>query len=142
MMRTGGRGYLMRSMTATLCSLKKVEFIEKNFSVRFKQCHIAVFDPNTELCELGKCSMGNHRDHLGVHRALIHRGSQSSYLEWNRPNGESVRVEYNGPSYQIVGGIHSNFYDFGNISHHSVNCDPNSCRELIVLSFLLHPTMD
>ena len=87
--------------------------------------------------------MAIHRDHVGCHRLCINTGSKSSYLQWTRGFEEQpVRVNYSGPSFQVVGGIHSNFYDFGNVHHQSKNCDEESCRELIVLSFAMDPTKD
>ena len=78
--------------------------------------------------------MAIHRDHVGCHRLCINTGSKSSYLQWTRGFEEQpVRVNYSGPSFQVVGGIHSNFYDFGNVHHQSVNCDPKSSADSVEL---------
>ena len=99
-----------------------------------KQCHIAVFEPYTSSAEFGQRSMAIHRDHVGCHRLCINTGSKSSYLQWTRGFEEQpVRVNYSGPSFQVVGGIHSNFYDFGNVHHQSVNCDPKSSADSVAI---------
>ena len=134
----------MRSMTAHLRSIGAFDVIEAKLAVVVKQCHIAIFAPKTDTSVVvyKKRSMAHHRDHVGSHRLVANMGSASSYLEWTRGEKECVRVDYSGPSYQVVGGIHSNFYDFGGVLHHSVNEDVNSCREIIVLSFALDSTKD
>ena len=142
MMKTGGR-FPMRSMTAYLRSIGAFAIIEEMLSIVCKQSHIAFFNPMTNMTEevFKTRSMGKHGDHVGCNRLVANIGSNSSYLEWSRGE-ERVRVDYSGPSYQVVGGIHSNFYDFGGIVHQSVNCDVKSCREIIVLSFALDSTKE
>ena len=142
MMLTGGRGYYMRPMTATLRKYQKFHAIGTLLHVVPKQCHIAIFQADNALWEYGQKSMAAHRDHVGCLRLCVNLGSKSSFLEWTRDGENAVRVLYSGPSFQVIGGIHSNFFDFGNVRHQSKNCDEESCRELIVLSFAMDPTKD
>ena len=140
MWKIAGRFY-MRSLTTTLKRLNKFKEIGDTLSIVPVSCHTAEFDP-----ELGhskkESSMAWHRDQVALDGSLIVTIGEStkSKLVWKR-GAESHESHYCGHTFSVVGGIHSEFYDFSKENHHvfhrSVNLD-NKFREIIVLRFKMH----
>ena len=154
MMVTGGRGYFMRSLTETLKRLKKFATIGSTLSLIPLSCHTAQFDACTSASTEGETSMAWHRDEVGSFTLIVTLGpSTSSYLEWKRGT-ETVRIDYSGHTFSVVGGIHSRFFDFSipnettnhvdshhHVYHRSVNLG-TAFREIIVLRFKMHATKE
>ena len=131
------RGWYIRSLTRTLSYRAVVGAIGLLLGLVPLACHHFFLFPRNSG-ELA-ASMMAHADQAACFRLIVSYGSMLSYLEWMK-GSERVQMDYNGPTWQLVGGINSLFFNFGGVVHRSVNLDQMHEREVIVLSFRLHAT--
>ena len=140
-MHDSRRGWCIKSLGDLKCYKSARPRIESLFRCVSCGCHHFFLNKsiNNGIEEQTQASMNKHNDQCTVFRLILFFRSQKSYLEWTRRE-DSFKLEYEGPSWQIVGLLNSGFFDFDAVFHHSVNCDFENMREVVVFSFSLDPT--